>query len=97
MEEALSRIDRDMASDRKDIGEWKIELSSVKESIKENTIMLSRLQVKTKDGIKDAIADTIEPMQDQLDQFVNKKVLTKSVPVITLKGMWEMLTSRLRR
>ncbi len=75
VEQAIARIDRDMADDRKNFDQMILGLSEVRESNKTIINLFARLQTKTKDAIQDAVSEAVMPVQESMDNFVDKKVI----------------------
>ena len=92
-EQAVSRIDRDMADDRKNFDQMILSQSEIKESNKVIIGLFARLQTKTKETIQDTVSETTQPLKETMDEFVDKKVVKiKQVGVEKLT-----LASKLRK
>ncbi len=76
IEQAVSRIDRDMTDDRKGFDQVSLDLSSIKDGVKTIIGTITRLQVKTRDAIQDAVSEAVAPVQESVDTFVEKKVIS---------------------
>jgi hypothetical protein len=94
MREEIARIDRDLASDRRDIDDLKINQASHTQSLKSIIDMLERYQIKTKDAIRDAVSDVVDPVQDTLDRFVAGP---RTLLVNPEKGIWQRIFGRKRK
>lgn len=90
LDEDVNRIDRDLATDRRDIEDLKTNIATLNRKMDGIMEVLTRFQVKTKDAVKDAVSEANSPLERQMKQFVNKKVVRVKVPT-------EKLTTRLLR
>jgi len=82
LDEDVNRIDRDLSSDRKDIEQLKTTQAGINNKLDSIMELLTRLQIKTKDAVKDAVSEANAPMEKQMKQFVNKKVIRVRIPAI---------------
>ena len=82
LDEDVNRIDRDLSNDRKDIEQLKINQAGINTRLDSIVELLTRFQMKTKDAVKDAVTEANAPMEKQIKQFVNKKVLRVHVPAV---------------
>lgn len=81
VDEKLSRVDRDMANDRNNMDQFKVELAAVKEQQRQLLDRQTKMETRIKDGIRDAVLEAVSPMQRQLDEFTNKKVVTRTINI----------------
>ena len=82
LDEDINRIDRDLATDRQDIENLKINMAKIQNTLDSIMGILTRFQMKTKDAVKDAVTEANAPIEKQMKQFVNKKVIRVRVPAI---------------
>lgn len=80
LDEDVNRIDRDLSSDRKDIDGMNSRLIAVEGKLESVLNSLTRFQIKTKEAVSDAVAESTSPMREQMEQFVDKKVIRVKVP-----------------
>jgi septation ring formation regulator EzrA len=97
VDEDVNRIDRDMTSDRQSFDSILLKLDSVDKKLDNVLNTLTRFQTKTKDAVKDAVAETTEPLREQVGQFVDKKVIRVKVPTDKWTGKVLSLISRWKR
>lgn len=83
LDEDINRIDRDLSTDRKDIEYLKIQVAEFSASMKSVLDTLTRMQTKMKDAVNDAVAESTAPVREQMEQFVDKKVIRVKVPMDT--------------
>ena len=88
-EEGISGIDNDLAKDRKDIDDFKLKLESIESRLEALSSQIARSSGKTKEAVADAVTESVQPMSDQLDAFVQKKVLK---PTYEISGLGFLLT-----
>lgn len=92
--EEIARIDRDLASDRRDIEDLKTGQATHTQSLKSILDFLERCQVKTRDAIRDAVSDVVDPVQDTLDRFVAGP---RTLLVNPEKGFWSRIFGKKRK
>ncbi len=87
----MNRIDRDLANDRRDIGDFKVRLASLEAESKEMRTAIG----SQADKVKDKVTDAVEPMGKQiagLTQTIKKKktlVLIEKIGIMKMiKGWW---------
>lgn len=92
--EEVGRIDRDLAKDRQDIGDFKVRLAGVEAEIKEMRIAI----ISQANKVKDKVSDAVEPMEKQiagLTQTIKKKktlVLIEKIGILRqIKGWWSTI------
>lgn len=82
-EEGITRIENDLAGDRKEINDFNVKLGTLDQRVKEFDGTLSRISNKIKDIVHDATAEAVEPVvgvtQDLTSQI--KKKTTIRIPV----------------
>ena len=93
-EEGISGIDNDLAKDRKDIDDFKLKLESIESRLEALSSQIARSSGKTKEAVADAVTESVQPMSDQLDAFVQKKVLN---PTYKRSGLGFLLTKCFNR
>lgn len=78
-EAGLTRIENDLAGDRHDINDFRVNLGRLDERVKELDGSISRLQGKIKDTVHTATAEMVEPVlesaQNLTSQIKKKKTL----------------------
>ncbi len=62
-------IERDMATDRKDLGNMRIDMGKFSQQIEEMRGEVTRLQTKTQDAIHAAVQNEMEPVRKQMNQM----------------------------
>lgn len=92
IDEEINRMDRDLSNDRKDIEELKINMIKIITQNESIMQMLTRFQVKTADAVKDAVTSANQPVVDQMDKFVEKKVIHIRPPYGIHEKIQEWLT-----
>ncbi|MBK9272893.1 MAG: hypothetical protein IPM48_15015 [Saprospiraceae bacterium] len=76
----VNRIDKDMADDRKDFSDINLRLKNLEQSEDETRKSIAKLQQKTNDAVVGAVERAVKPLEDKIDQWVEKKVIrTKAV------------------
>lgn len=88
MSEDINRIDRDLADDRRAIEDMRVNQGRIDEKQTSIQSMLTTLRTKLKDAVSDATYEVIEPVKEQLNEFVEKKVLRMNVP--QSKPFWKL-------
>ena len=91
VDEKLSRVDRDMANDRNNMDQFKVELAAVKEQQRQLLDRQTKMETRIKDGIRDAVLEAVAPMQRQLDEFTSKKVVTRTININPLVQWWKRI------
>lgn len=91
VDEKLSRVDRDMANDRNNMDQFKVELAAVKEQQRQLLDRQTKMETRIKDGIRDAVLEAVAPMKKQLDEFTNKKVVTRTININPLVQWWKRI------
>lgn len=91
VDEKLSRLDRDMATDRDGMDQFKVELSAVKEQQRQILDRVTKLDKRMKEAVADAVAQAIAPLNELLEEFNRKKVLTRTININPLVQWWEKI------
>lgn len=80
IKEKITDMDRDLAGDRKDIGNMRVKMASIEQKQTEISDEISRYQTKVQDAVHYAVEAEIAPMRKQMNQmqetlngFVNDK------------------------
>ena len=74
-EDGISSIDNDLAKDRKDIDDFKLKLENIEGQLSALSSQIARQSGKTKEAVADAVTESVQPISDQMEAFVQKKVL----------------------
>lgn len=69
----LDRIEQSQNDDRKDIDKISINLATVKEQNDKILAMQNRGQKKIEDAVQGAVGEAIQPLEDTMDAFIDKK------------------------
>lgn len=75
VEESITRVENDLADDRKDIDGMKLRLGAVEEGNKSIISTLTRLQKKTGDAVRTGVVEAVKPIEKKIDDWVEKKVI----------------------
>lgn len=84
IDEDVNRIDRDMASDRKDFEQVKVNQVTLNAKMDSVMELLTRFQFKTKEAVKDAVSEETADMQEQMKKIVKKPIVRVTSPARTL-------------
>lgn len=91
VDEKLSRLDRDMATDRDGMDQFKVELSQVKDQQRQLLERITKMDRKMKEAVADAVTQAIAPLSELLEEFNKKKILTRTINVHPLKMWWKRI------
>lgn len=73
--EDVNRIERDMTDDREQLAQMNLRLKQLEESDEEIRKAINTLQKKTNDSIRSAVRDSVKPLENKIDDWVEKKVI----------------------
>ena len=89
-EAGITRIENDLAGDRREINDFKVKLGTVDARVKEFEGTLARMSNKLKDTTQNAIAEAVQPVVETTESLTSelKKKKTVRVPFIP-DGIWQ--------
>ena len=96
-EEGISSIDNDLAKDRKDIDDFKLKLETIEGQMDNLSSQIARLSGKTKEAVADAVSESVQPISEQMEAFVQKKVLKPTYNVTWFSYYFRKLFESVKR
>ncbi|MCK9370742.1 hypothetical protein M0R04_12605 [Candidatus Dojkabacteria bacterium] len=94
-EDGIYSIDNDLAKDRKDIDDFKLKLENIEGQLSALSSQIARQSGKTKEAVADAVTESVQPISDQMEAFVQKKVLKPVYDISWFSWYFRKIFSRI--
>jgi chromosome segregation ATPase len=90
MREEIGRIDRDLCRDRQDMEDFKVQMATMKEEIKQ----LRGELMANADKVKDRVVDALEPAVKEVSKLKNE-IKNKKRIIVFKRGFFQWLKAKL--
>jgi chromosome segregation ATPase len=89
LREEVGRIDRDLSRDREDLEDFKVEMATMKEEIKQVRLGLNA----NADKVKDKVGDALQPARHEMAKLT-QEIKKKKTLIITKSGIVDWIKSK---